>query len=104
MLRWLASVLDFKLLHTGCPFAHGFSCVVRYLALAKADGVRRYRYVHFLSLEIKYPFDVEFFLLLLQNSGIGYQYLTYILGLGINIGPNFCDWVVKEILSAHAPV
>ena len=50
------------------------------------------------------PFDVELFLLLLQNSGIGYQYLTKILGLGINIGPNFWDWVVAEILAAHTPV
>ena len=33
----------------------------------------------------------------------GYQYLTYILGLGINIGPNFWDWVVTEIVDALTP-
>ena len=53
---------------------------------------------------IPYPFYVELFLSLVQNSGIGYQYLTKILGLGINIGPNFWDWVVVEILEAHTPV
>ena len=53
---------------------------------------------------IPYPFDVELVLLLLRNSGIGYQYLTKILGLGINIGPNFWDWVVAEILAVHTPV
>ena len=37
------------------------------------------------------------------NSGIGYQYLTFFLGWGINIGPNFWDWVVTEILAAHTP-
>ena len=50
---------------------------------------------------IHYPFDVELFLLLL--SGIGYQYLTKILGLGINIRPNFWDWVIAEILVACTP-
>ena len=52
---------------------------------------------------IPYPFDVQLFLLLLQNSWIGYKYLIKILGLGINIGPNFWDWVVAEILAAHIP-
>ena len=53
---------------------------------------------------IPYPFDVDILLLLFQNSGIGYQYLTNILGLGINIGPNFLDWVAAEIFAAHIPV
>ena len=48
---------------------------------------------------ISYPFDIELFLLLLQNSGIGCQYLTKILGLG----PNFWDWAVAQILAAHTP-
>ena len=26
MLTWLASVMNFKPLHTGCPIAHGKSC------------------------------------------------------------------------------
>ena len=38
-----------------------------------------------------------------ESSRIGYQYPTYILGLGINIGPNFWGWVVAEILAAHTP-
>ena len=50
------------------------------------------------------PFDVELFLLLLRNSGIGYQYLTKILGLSINIGLNFWDGVVAKILAVHTPV
>ena len=45
--------------------------------------------------------DVKLFLLLLQNSGMGYQYLTYIVDLDINIRRNFWDWVVTEILAAH---
>ena len=54
---------------------------------------------------IPYPFDVELFLLLLQNSGIGYQYLTYWDWVSISdVGPNFWHWVVAEILAAHTPV
>ena len=37
------------------------------------------------ALKLNVPLTVNCFLLFLQNSGIGYQYLTYILGLGINI-------------------